>query len=195
MFFAAVIYAFLRSYVTKRVCAVKQSRIFGLLFCCFILTLPLKLFILYIFIFAYLQPHPGKGGLGSLPHPPPLLQQHRRTKRMGIKQPQPQILSIILLTQPHPPQQIIKSMISNQRLQLSFKKPKQFIKFLLENIFDRCFLLSLHITFLQKYLLRFAFKKQKLLKNAQNFFAKPKTCGKRLLFIKKWAKINIGVKN
>lgn len=106
---------------------------------------------------AYLQPQPGKGGLGSLPQPP-LSQQHKRTKRMGRRQPQPQILSIILLTQPQPPQHIIKSMISNQRLQLSFKKPKQFIKILLENIFDRCVLLSLHITPPQKKLLRVVFE-------------------------------------
>lgn len=108
---------------------------------------------LFARVIAYLHPQPGKGGLGSLPQPPPLLQQHKR-RSMGRRQPQPQILSIILLTQPQPPQQIIKSMISNQRLQLSFKKPKQFIKILLENIFDRCVLLSLHITPPRKKLLR-----------------------------------------
>ena len=80
----------------------------------------------------YLQPHPGKGGLGSLPQPPPLpLQQQTRTRSRGSKQPQPQSLSSILFTQPQPPQHTIKSMISNQRLQLSLRKPKQFMMFLL----------------------------------------------------------------
>ena len=138
----------------------------------------------HIFIFAYLQPHPGKGGLGSLPHPPPLLQQHRRTKRMGIKQPQPQILSIILLTQPHPPQQIIKSMISNQRLQLSFKKPKQFIKFLLENIFDRCFCYHYILRFCKNICYVLPVKNKNYLKNHKTFLPNQKLAAKGCFLLK-----------
>lgn len=62
----------------------------------------------------YLQVQPGKGLGSRCLHFSPL-QQHKRTKRMGIRYPQPHIFSITLLIQFPPPQQRSRMIISNQR--------------------------------------------------------------------------------